>query len=143
MLSKKILSKINRTESCWLWAGALDRKRYGICTVDYKNYRAHRYVYAVYNGDIPSGMLVCHKCDNPSCVNPEHLFLGTAKQNSEDMISKNRFPHSENHPNAKLTNEQVKLIRQDNRTDGIIAKEYGISRERISAIQRGAAYAKV
>ncbi len=82
---------INKTESCWIWIGANDRKRgYGSFHIKGKSIGAHRVAYEFFIGAIPKGMVVMHKCDNPRCVNPEHLQIGTQKQNIHDMISKGR-----------------------------------------------------
>lgn len=75
---------------CWLWEGALAGK-YGVIVQDGKNLSAHRYSWELHNGDIPNGLWVLHKCDTPSCVNPDHLFLGTAKDNMQDALRKGRL----------------------------------------------------
>lgn len=98
---------------------------------------AHRYLYTEKFGEIPKDKVVMHKCDNPSCINLEHLSLGTQNDNVQDMISKNRsnFPTSDrNHAKgtgvkcSKLTEEDVLKIREDKRSQSVISKEYGISR---------------
>ena len=79
---------------CWKWKGPFFQSGYGHYTLRRKEYRAHRVAYYLAYGQIPEESFVCHKCDNPSCVNPQHLFLGTAKENTQDMISKDRLNQS-------------------------------------------------
>lgn len=83
---------VRKTDSCWLWTGSVNRKGYGQISTKRGNrpLQAHRFSYRIHFGRIPSRKMVLHKCDNPSCVNPDHLFLGTAKQNTDDMITKER-----------------------------------------------------
>lgn len=76
---------------CWEWQACLTHSGYGRFQVHPKTYRAHRIAYFLMNGDIKNGLCVCHSCDNACCVNPQHLFLGTSKQNTHDMISKGRL----------------------------------------------------
>ena len=75
---------------CWLWLASRYRCGYGQVSWKRKTTAAHRASYTAFVGEIPSGMFVCHKCDTRSCINPDHLFLGTAKDNSDDMIAKGR-----------------------------------------------------
>ena len=76
---------------CWLWLGLTDMDGYGRLTYQYADLRAHRAAHDAFVGPIPEGMFVCHKCDTPACINPQHLFLGTARDNTADMIAKGRF----------------------------------------------------
>ena len=77
-------------DGCHIWTGSLSVKGYGCTSVNGKSVRAHRVSYTVYNGEIPNGLIVCHRCDNPPCVNPAHLFLGTYLDNEQDKLSKGR-----------------------------------------------------
>jgi hypothetical protein len=135
---------VNKTDSCWLWTGATRDFGYGVINMGGAHGKAecsHRLSWIIHNGDIPSGMCICHKCDNPLCVNPNHLFLGTRSDNNKDMQSKGRYdkikrPKGEKHGRSKLTNEQVFSLRQD-RKSGMVYRElsqkYNIS---IASAQR-------
>ena len=116
---------VEKTEGCWNWTGPKIRQGYGVfCQGRKKKTLAHRFSWRLHSGEIPKGIFVCHHCDNPSCVRPEHLFTGTAKDNNRDAIKKGRFvyntrlglkapnriknlPRGENHPHVKMTEEKV------------------------------------
>lgn len=85
---KDFFSNVEKTESCWNWKGRSSRG-YGLFNAG-KLIKAHRFSYIFYNRIIPKGKIICHSCDNPSCVNPGHLYAGTYKQNTQDMIQRNR-----------------------------------------------------
>lgn len=116
---------------CWFWGGALNNFGYG---TDGKH-RAHRKAWELFNGPIPEGMSVLHKCDIRCCVNPEHLFLGTQVDNIRDMVAKGRnrgrILLGEDNPVSVLTNEKVKAMRCVRSETGLsykkIAKQFGIS----------------
>lgn len=86
----RFMAKVQMTRRCWLWTGAKDRKGYGQFRVLTKLTRAHRWAWRAWNGPIPKGLVVCHFCDTPSCVRPDHLFLGTASENQRDCVAKKR-----------------------------------------------------
>jgi hypothetical protein len=97
----------------------------------------HRASWAVYRGRIPNGLLVLHRCDNERCANPDHLFLGTNKDNTRDMMRKGRLnpPRGERAGNAKLTADQVRAIRTDPRSLRLTAMAYGVSGAAIQSIR--------
>jgi HNH endonuclease len=82
---------VEKTEGCWIWKGSKVQAGYGRIVLQGKTYRAHRISYLFLKGEIPEGLCVCHTCDNPACVNPEHLWLGTSRENTKDMIIKGRL----------------------------------------------------
>lgn len=87
----RFLSKIEKTSTCWIWKGARFANGYGVFSFSHsRNMKAHRFSYEIYKGPIPSGKLVCHSCDVKLCVNPDHLWIGTQKENIRDCMNKNR-----------------------------------------------------
>lgn len=121
------------TESgCWIWSGGIKDNGYGMLGYKTKHYHAHRFSYETYKGKIPNGLEVCHHCDVKCCVNPDHLFLGTRKDNMQDMVKKGRGMFGEEHTNAKLNKEKVKRAREMMENDPDlsyrkIAKVFGVS----------------
>ena len=131
---------VSKGDGCWLWKGGKDKDGYGLFNgkVDGTLHsRAHRYSYARYRGPIPSVMRVCHTCDVPECVRPDHLFLGTDADNMADKEAKGRHrsPIGEKHYRALLTEDQVRAILDDPRRHSRIAAEYKVSRTTISSIK--------
>ena len=122
---------------CWLWTASLDCQGYGYFFFN-KTEKAHRVSYKLYNGPIPEGLSVCHKCDVPSCVNPDHLWLGTHKDNERDKIAKGRanYARGESHTRAKLTEDAVIDIRKKEMSQREYARKYGVSRTSIGWVQR-------
>lgn len=110
--------RFNKGPGCWLWTGARTNKGYGVINIWNKGKRvscsAHRHSFEIYKGPTIKGLVVMHSCDTPLCVNPDHLTLGTYKQNRDDMVKKGRKANQigESAPRAKLTTKQVILIRK-------------------------------
>lgn len=107
---------LNQNSGCWIWKGAKVPRGYGMLGKGGRGagyHYAHRLSFQLYRGTIPDGLSVLHRCDMPSCVNPEHLFLGTQKMNMEDKKAKPRHRPGELHPNAILTYVQVAAIRSE------------------------------
>ena len=134
--------EINKKTGCWEWAGTCFFSGYaraGLSSRKGKKYSQHanRMSYEVFIGDIPKNMLVCHKCDNPKCVNPEHLFLGTPKDNLMDMVKKGRSLKGEINPNSKLTEEIVKKIRRSKKSREFLSEKYEVSVCTIRDAQNG------
>lgn len=113
-LAERFWSMVDKSSSngCWNWTGALQGRGYGIISLKHKNLMAHRVSYEIHNGKINKDNFICHLCDNRKCVNPLHLFQGTAKDNTQDASNKNRLPFGENHHQSKLSEDAVIAIRK-------------------------------
>lgn len=138
------LSDYTVTESgCWEWSGSVDSKGYG----RFRDTKAHRIAYEEWVGPIPEGHVVRHRCDNPLCINPEHLRTGTHAQNVEDRVERGRSAKGENHGWSKLTQDKVVYIREQyaagGRSQQSIADEVGISQVHVSDIVRRIVWAHV
>jgi hypothetical protein len=143
----KFAALVRKTDACWEWQGKADRNGYGRMSVS-KNTKilAHRFAYAAHHQVEPGGMCVCHHCDNPACVNPAHLFLGTHADNAADKVRKGRAPSAagERNPNAKLCAADLASIRLATAA-GVpnteVAKLFGVHHSTVSAIKRGVTWA--
>lgn len=127
---------VDPSSGCWIWTGALNPKGYGKLNINSKKLLAHRVSWLLFRGEIPTGMCICHKCDNPPCVNPGHLFLGTRADNSKDMVEKKRSLQGERAPSSKLNAVEVAEILSSSETLENLANRYGVSFKTISAIRR-------
>lgn len=123
---------------CWLWIGNADTKGYGRMKILDIEFKAHRLSLMLVGIDVPPDALVCHKCDVPGCVNPSHLFLGTAKDNHDDMVRKGRRMNNkgERHPLAKLTDDDVREILTSNTRSRLMAKKLNVSESLICMIRQ-------
>jgi hypothetical protein len=128
---------------CWNWTGGTHKRGYGtLCGPDGRNVATHRYSYEIHKGAIPDGMYVRHTCDNPRCVNPDHLLIGTPSDNVRDMWERARARprgvKGEKHLKAKLTEADVRAIRADStKNNHEWARELGVSPNSIRAIRIG------
>jgi hypothetical protein len=130
------LDRIEKTNSCWLWKGTKNSYGYGIFLLPgEKPVRAHRYSYEFHKGPIPDGLVVLHSCDNPLCVNPDHLSIGTRGDNNRDAKRKRRNAHGEKNGQSKLTAEMVAAILSSNEPQITLAKRYGVGQGNISRIK--------
>jgi DNA-binding XRE family transcriptional regulator len=144
-------AKVQKSEGCWLWQGARIPGGYGVMRFQKKQQLTHRIVWQLTQGVIPKGSCVCHKCDNPPCVNPDHLFLGSHKDNMNDMHRKGRAGDHEwwkrpgrKHHRAVLTLEQASEIRKlysdTDATQRDLASRFGVSQSAIWHILKGFSY---
>lgn len=143
---------VNKTEGCWIWNGPCTYARYGTLRIHGTHVAAHRFSWELHNGPIQNGLYVCHHCDNPPCVNPDHLFLGTNKDNVDDMWNKGRgvmCPPSigVNNVNAKLTDADIPIIRDllsdHSITQNSIAELFHVTRKAIWQIRNGKTWTHV
>lgn len=139
---KRFWDKVNKksNDECWEWQASKNRIGYGTISIKHKARLAHRVSWAVCNGQICEGLCVCHTCDNPGCVNPAHLFLGTMKDNVRDRDRKGRGVNlvGEKHGCHKLTEKQVIEIRekyiQHKYNSTMLSKEYSVTKNMIHLI---------
>lgn len=146
---------------CQIWFGPSVPHGYGVLSVNGRQTYAHRASWVLEHGEIPGGLYVLHKCDTPACINVDHLFLGSARDNTKDMVKKNRGNYAnhargkdhyfygngykgENHPGSKLNQSQVDEIRNAYKP-GVrqidLASKYGVKQACISSIVRGKSWA--
>ena len=141
-IRQRLIRTIKKSGDCWLWQGSKTKDGYGVLTIGRKQYRAHRISYSEFTGDIPENIMVCHECDIPLCINPEHLFLGTAKENTQDMIKKGRkvIVSGFGHPHRRLSNDdyiEIKKMRKAGSLLKEIASIYKIAFQTVSNICNG------
>lgn len=139
MISQRFWDKVDRSGDCWMWTGSTFHNGYGafFAKVDGKKtmQRAHRVSYEHHNGKIEGGAIVCHRCDNRACVNPDHLFVGQPKDNSKDMVDKRRSARGEGHGRSRLTEDDVYAIRKSVASNKILAEAFGVSERTIRDVK--------
>ena len=139
-IEERFWAKVKKTKQCWIWTGSRGNRGYGRFRMDKDDYwNAHRVTWAITFGPIPDGLQVLHHCDNPACVRPDHLFLGTQSDNVRDMVQKNRAnrPYGPRHFRTALTEDQVRAMRAEwatGITQNQLARKYGISTSGIHGI---------
>ena len=132
-LSTRFWAKVSRGESCWEWTASTFKSGYGKINGGKRTLYAHRVSWEIHNGTVPDGLFVCHHCDNRKCVRPDHLFLGTAADNSLDAASKGRL-------GIKLTQRAANMIRKlssDGARTRCLASAFGVSATTIRVVRRG------
>ena len=136
---ERFWEKVNKTKTCWLWDGTRSRER-GFISMNGKMISAPRFSYLLNVGEIPEGLCVCHTCDDPRCVNPSHLWLGTHAENMRDMRLKGRVKNERN-GRSKHTTEKVREIRElwatGQYTQRELGEKFGVSHTNIYAINKG------
>lgn len=141
------MAGFNGIDDCWEWPLSCNKQTgYGQFNPTPDKLRtAHRVAYELFNGVIPEGILVCHRCDNRRCFNPKHLFLGTHKDNSLDMCDKGRHAvgaclRGENHPNSKLTDATVEMVKTSALSGAELARLLGVNKSTVNKIRRGVSW---
>lgn len=137
---ERFWANVRKTETCWLWTKGVSRRGYGVFYFGDTSAPAHRYAWALSFGEIPASLNVCHKCDNPPCVRPDHLFVGTQADNMKDMVQKGRSAHvfGLEANSAKLSDEQVLAVRDEilaGSEAAEVSKKFGIAKSYVSGIK--------
>ena len=133
---ERLMAQIKIDGECWNWTGYVNPKGYGSFRLGRKRFYSSKAAYILFRGEVPSGLFVCHKCDNPRCCNPDHLFLGTNAENVKDMVTKKRHRFGSRKPNSKLkevyVNEIFRITRLRYFEHEELAKMYGVCRPLIT-----------
>lgn len=112
-VKKRFWEKVQKTDTCWNWISPANRSGYGVLKIDGLNRSAHRISYAMHKGDIPENLMILHNCHNPKCVNPDHLRIGNAQQNSEDEVERKNTRHYKCENPTKYTGVRYDKTRQN------------------------------
>ena len=137
---QRFLAKVQQPSACWEWTAVKNRDGYGRLRVNGTMVLAHRLAYAHFIGEIPAGMVILHRCNNPGCVNPDHLRVGTQGENIAHCIASGRRAKGERNGAAKLTTQEVIRIRTDYASGKIyqweLAEQAGVNQSMVSRIVR-------
>jgi hypothetical protein len=125
---------------CWLWSGCKDKDGYGVFYYNGGARRAHRIAFELYKKELTPGLVMCHGCKNKNCVAPEHLEEGTLEKNMQDKWRDNTMPAGEKAYNAKLTQSQVLIIRNSDKSNNDLSTEYNVTAGYIRNIKAGRAW---
>lgn len=139
--TKRFYENIEKTDTCWNWKG-LYWNGYGVLFYK-KQITAHRFSYMIHKGSLEKGKCICHTCDNPKCVNPEHLYQGSFKDNAKDASDRGRLRHGEKHHKSKLTEDDVRYILTSTEKGIDLAKKYGVTKTQISLIRTRKSWLKI
>lgn len=150
-LQQRFWRKVKKTNGCWIWSGGKKPNGYGQISEGGRGSKclsAHRVSYELHNGPIPDGLVVMHSCDNPACVNPAHLSLGTHKDNSDDMIAKGRkrtvAPLGSSNGKAILTEQDVLYIRANkHKSHAQLGREIGVSPNCVRGVRIGRTWSHI
>lgn len=143
-LRERLLAKVDQSagpDACWPWLGHIDAKGYGVYKTGGRPQKAHRLVWKIVFGHaLPDDKHLLHRCDNPPCVNPTHLYIGAWQENMQDAIERGQYRLGENRPNAKLTDAQVAEIRELYKlrewSQQKLADKFGVSQHHVSRLVR-------
>lgn len=135
---KRFWGKVRMGDGCWEWMGGLSKSGYGLFQIGKRTFRAHRVSYVITHSIVLDQRLICHRCDNPKCVNPDHLFPGTAKDNIRDASGKMRLLYGTDHPRHKLSPADVIKIRElsAEMSDKKLAKIFGVTHHNIALVRQ-------
>lgn len=128
------MAKIRKTDSCWIWTGATNWKGYGTFGMNGTHWIASRAAYHFFKGNIPEGMFVCHRCDNPPCCNPAHLFIGTVLDNKRDALSKGRKQGRNKRDLNSPRYAEIRALRKSGMPRGAIALRFNLNERTIYKI---------
>ncbi len=138
---------IDPETGCWLWGRCRDTSGYGLLTIGGKIRKVHRLAFLMANGNLDDNACVLHKCDTPACINPNHLFQGTKKDNVDDCIRKNRHTKGHKVGVSKLTEDQVLVILESSKSTNVktaeIARRFGVSTNTIRHIIKGLTWSHI
>lgn len=137
-LEQRFWDKVEKTDGCWIWTANRRPTGYGIISLNGRYIQATHASILIHTGDLPpKGLFVCHTCDNPRCVRPDHLFVGTPAENTADMARKGRgwVPAGEQCSYAKLTENDVVFIRNSESAHSTLAARFGVSIRTIRAVR--------